>query len=312
MHRVVALALPKVVAMQLGAAAQVFGHRDEERKYTFTVCGVTPGPVESTTGFAVQATTGLDALDEADTVIVPGFWPPVDPTQDVLTALTRVASRGTRMLAVCTGAFAFAAAGLLNGRAATTHWQEVGKFATRFPAVDLRADVLYVDSGQFLSAAGDGAGVDLFLHVVRQDYGAAAADQVAGRMMIPVQRPGDHAQTSPRWTPDHHGGVAVACLWTVDHLADPLTVAQMAKQARMATRTFSRQFVHETGLTPLRWLTAQRLLEARRLLEATDLTVDDIARRCGLGTAVNLRTHFAKDSDTTPSAYRRSFRRGPA
>jgi transcriptional regulator GlxA family with amidase domain len=216
------------------------------------------------------------------------------------------------MLSVCTGAFAFAAAGLLGGRPTTTHWQEVEKFAARFPAVDLRGDVLYVDAGQFLSAAGDGAGVDLFLHVVRQDYGVAAANEVAGRMMIPVQRPSDHAQTSPRWTPDNHGGVAETCLWAVDHLQDPLTVARMAQHARMAPRTFSRQFVQETGLTPLRWLSAQRVLEARRLLETTDLTVDDIARRSGLGTAVNLRTHLAREFDTTPSAYRRSFRRNPA
>jgi transcriptional regulator GlxA family with amidase domain len=312
MHHVVALALPKVVASQLSAAAQVFGHRDEQQKYNFTVCGRTPGPVESTTGFAVQPTAGLDALDTADTVIVPGFWPPDNPAGEALEALGRAASRGARMVSVCTGAFAFAAAGLLGDRAVTTHWQEVEKFAARFPSVDLRADVLYVDAGQFLSAAGDGAGVDLFLHVLRQDYGAAAADEVAGRMMIPVQRPSDHAQTSPRWTPDDHGGVAAACLWAVDNLQRPLTVAQLAEQARMALRTFSRQFLHETGLTPLRWLSAQRVLEARRLLETTDLTVDDIARRCGLGTAVNLRTHLARDADTTPSAYRRSFRRKPA
>jgi transcriptional regulator GlxA family with amidase domain len=308
MHHVVALALPKVVASQLGVAAQVFGHRDERERYAFAVCSATPGPIESTTGFAVQATEELAALDTADTVIVPGFWPPRDPAVEVLAALRRVASRGSRVISVCTGAFALAAAGLLDGRPATTHWQEADKFAARFPSVDLRAETLYVDAGQFLTAAGDGAGLDLLLHVVRQDHGAAAADEVAGRMMVPFQRPGDHAQTPPRPTANGSGGVAAACVWALDHLHDPLTVTHLAGRAHLATRTFARQFRAETGLTPLRWLTAQRVLEARRLLETTDRTVDDIARRCGLGTAANLRTHLARDSATTPSAYRRAFR----
>src|SRR5690348_6043682 len=137
MHQVVALALPKVVALQLGVAAQIFGHRDEATRYAFTVCSTDPGPVASTTGFAVQATGGLGTLETADTVVVPGFWPPHDPPGPVLTALRRAAGRRTRIIAICTGAFALPAAGLLDGRPASTHWQEVEKFAARFPAVDL-------------------------------------------------------------------------------------------------------------------------------------------------------------------------------
>jgi transcriptional regulator GlxA family with amidase domain len=188
-HHVVALALPDVVAFDLSVPAQVFGHRTERGRYAFTVCAQRPGPVPSTTGFALQAGAGLAALRTADTVIVPGFWPLDDPPRAVLDALRHAAARGARVASVCTGAFALGAAGLLDGRVATTHWQHAAEFAGRFPAVRLRPDALYADEGQLLTSAGVAAGIDLCLHLYRNDHGAEAAAGVARRMVAAVHRP---------------------------------------------------------------------------------------------------------------------------
>ncbi|HEY3980567.1 MAG TPA: helix-turn-helix domain-containing protein [Streptosporangiaceae bacterium] len=308
MHHVVALALPDVVAFDLSVPAQVFGHRTERERYAFTVCAERPGIVPSTTGFALQAAAGLEALRTAGTVIVPGFWPLDDPPPAVLDALRHAAARGARVASVCTGAFALAAAGLLDGHGATTHWQHAAEFAARFPAVRLRPDALYVDEGQLLTSAGVAAGIDLCLHLYRNDHGAEAAAGVARRMVAAVHRPGGQAQFVQRPIPRRGAGLAGTCAWAVSEIERPLTVTELARHAGFAPRTFARRFLAETGMTPRRWLTAQRLLEARRLLEATDLTVDEIARRCGLGTAANLRLNLARDAATTPSAYRSAFR----
>jgi transcriptional regulator GlxA family with amidase domain len=308
MHHVVALALPDVVAFDLSVPAQIFGHRTERERYAFTVCAPRPGRVPSTTGFAVQAGAGLAALRAADTVIVPGFWPLTDPPPAVLEALRHAAARGARVASVCTVAFALAAAGLLDGRVATTHWQHAAELAARFPAVRLRPDALYADEGQFLTSAGVAAGIDLCLHLYRNDHGTEAAAGVARRMVAAVHRPGGQAQFVQRPMPRRGAGLAGTCAWAVSEIDRPLTVAELACHAGFAPRTFARRFLAETGMTPRRWLTAQRLLEARRLLEATDLTVDEIARRCGLGTAANLRLNLARDAATTPSAYRSAFR----
>jgi transcriptional regulator GlxA family with amidase domain len=308
MHHVAALALPDVVALQLSTPAQIFGHRAERNRYTFTVCAEEPGPVTTTTGFAIQADTGLSALESADTVIIPGFWPPDDPSDAVLEGLHRAAARGARIASVCTGAFALAAAGLLDGRTATTHWQEADNFTARFPAVELRRDVLYVDEGRLLSGAGDAAGIDLFLHLFAGDHGAAAAAEVARRMVAPVHRGGGQPQSLQRPLPRSGPALEQTRAWAIHELDRPLTVTQLARHAGLAPRTFARHFLAETGMTPLRWLTAQRLLEARRLLEASDLSIDEVARRCGLGTPANLRTHLGREADMTPSGYRNAFR----
>jgi transcriptional regulator GlxA family with amidase domain len=310
MHRVVALVIPDVVAFDLSVPAQVFGHRKERHRYAFTVCAERPGLIPSTTSFGVQATAGLEALDAADTVIVPGFEPLNAPPPAVLDALRGAAARGARMASVCVGAFALAAAGLLDGLAATTHWEHAQELAERFPAVRVRPDVMYVDEGQVLTSAGIAAGIDACLHMVRNDYGAAAAAEVSRRMVAAVHRPGGQAQFIPRPLPEGGSGLAGTCAWASQELHRPLTVAELAAHAGYSPRTFARRFVAETGMTPLRWLTAQRLLEARRLLEATDIAVEEVAWRCGLGTAANLRIHLARDAATTPTAYRHAFR-GP-
>lgn len=308
MHRVVALALPDVVAFDLATPAQVFGHRTESKRYEFVVCAEHSGAVPSSTGFAIQTPLGLTALETADTVIVPGFLPLDVPSPQVLDALRRAADRGARIASICIGAFALAAAGLLDERSATTHWAHAEELRTRFPKVRVRPDVLYVDEGSVLTSAGIAAGIDLCLHMYRNDYGAAAAAEVSRRMVAALHRPGGQAQFMQRPLPDEGPGLAATCSWAIAHLDRPLTVDDLADHAGYAPRTFARHFLIETGIPPLRWLTAQRLLEARRLLEATDLAVDEVARRCGLGTAANLRLHLARDAAITPSAYRNAFR----
>jgi len=270
------------------------------------------GLVPSTTGFAVQARVGLAELARADTVVVPGYAPYDAPSPAVLAALRRATGRGARMVSVCTGAFALAAAGLLDGRRATTHWRDAAELFARYPAVNVDADVLYVDDDAVLTSAGVAAGIDLCLHLVRNDHGEQAASRIVRRMVVAPYRDGGQAQFVQRPLPASGTGLAATCAWALKRLTEPLTVADLAGHAGWAPRTFARRFLAETGTTPLRWLAAQRLLEARRLLEATNLPVDQIAASCGLGTAANLRLHLARDAGTTPTAYRRSYRGRPS
>lgn len=299
------MALPDVVAFDLSIAAQVFGHRDERERYAFSVCAEQPGPIMSTTGFTISAADGLEALSEADTVIIPGYYPLSDPSPAVLTALRSAAERGARIASICIGAFALAATGLLDGRTATTHWQEADHFRARFPAVRLNPEVLYVDEGPLLTSAGLSAGIDMCLYMVGGDYGASVAADVARRMVVAMHRPGGQAQYAQRPLPED-GGLGPTLGWAVAEMHRPLTVGQMARHAEMPPRTFARRFRSEFGMTPMRWLADQRLLEARRLLEATSLSVDDVAERCGLGSAATLRAHLARELETTPTGYRRS------
>lgn len=302
----VALALPDVVAFDLSIAAQVFGHREERGHYAFTVCAENPGPIMSTTGFTISAPNGLEALTEADTVIVPGYYPLSDPSPAVQDALRAATERGARIASICIGAFALAATGLLDGRTATTHWQEADEFRARFPAVHLNPEVLYVDEGRFLTSAGLSAGIDLCLYMVGQDYGASASAEVARRMVVAMHRPGGQAQYAQHPLPADDGGLGPTLSWAVTEMQRPLTVGHMARHAGMPSRTFARQFREQFHMTPMRWLTGQRVLEARRLLEVTRLSVDDVADRCGLGSAATLRAHLARELGTTPTEYRRS------
>ncbi|MGH3857017.1 MAG: DJ-1/PfpI family protein [Pseudonocardiaceae bacterium] len=300
-----------MVAFDLAIPAQIFGHRTERERYQFTVCAPSAGPVASSTGFAVHADHGLRALASADTVVVPGYWPHEHPGEPVVTALQAAVARGARVVSVCTGAFALAAAGLLDGRRATTHWHDAADLAARYPRVRVDPDVLWVDEGQILTSAGVAAGIDLCLHLVRADHGAEVAVRIARRMVVAPHRDGGQAQWLQRPIPPVGEGLAGTCAWALRHLAQRLTVGDLAEHAGWAPRTLARRFLDETGLTPLRWLTAQRLLETRRLLETTNLSIDQVATRCGLGTAANLRLHLARDADTTPTAYRAAYQGRP-
>lgn len=308
MHRVVVLALPAVVAFDLAVPSQVFGHPDERDRYRLTVCTPAPGLVPTTTGFDISIRAGLDALQTADTVVVPGYAPHVRPEADVLVALRAAAERGARLMSVCTGAFALAATGLLDGGRAATHWRDAAELAARHPQVKVDADVLYVSDEPVLTSAGIAAGLDLCVHVVRVDHGEEVAAEVARRLVVAPHRTGGQAQFLRRPVPASGGGLATTCAWAMERLADSLSVADLASHAGWAPRTFARRFLAETGTTPGRWLTAQRLLRARQLLETSDLTVEQVADRAGLGSAANLRLLLRRDTGTSPSHYRHAYR----
>ena len=307
-HRIAVLALEAVVPLDLAIPAQVFGNY-AEAPYRLTVCAAAPGPVPTSAGFAIVADAGLEALADADTVLVPGFTPhlrPVEPS--VLDALRAAHARGARMVSICTGAFALAAAGVLDGRRATTHWRDAADLAARHPAIDVEPDVLYIDEGNVLTSAGVAAGLDLCLHILRRDHGAALANTIARRIVVPPHRDGGQAQYIDQPIAEHPGGsLAATRAWALEHLHEPLTVRTLAAHAHVSERTFARRFTAETGLPFLRWLLAQRVDAARTALESTDASIDDIAHRCGFGTAANLRKHFHRHLATTPTAYRRTF-----
>jgi AraC family transcriptional regulator, transcriptional activator FtrA len=239
-----------------------------------------------------------------------GAWPlPPEP----LAALRAAAARGTRVASICTGAFVLAAAGLLDGRRATTHWRYAQRPARASPAVTVDPGVLYVDEGDVLSSAGVAAGVDLCLHMVRRDFGAEASNAVARRMVVAAHRDGGQAQFVERPLPVAAGdGLASTRAWMEERLAEPLSVEAMARHAGYSPRSFARRFRAETGTTPLQWLIGRRVAEAQRLLEGTHLSIEEIAGRAGFGTAVALRQHFARLLATSPTAYRRAFRRSAA
>jgi transcriptional regulator GlxA family with amidase domain len=306
-HKLAVLALDAVVPLDLAIAAQVMGY--PMAPYEVTICGLRAGRVATTAGFATAVSHGLRALPAAGTVIVPGFAPhqrPIEPA--VLSALRRAYRRGARMVSICTGAFALAQAGILDGRRATTHWRHVGELAASFPAVTVDPDVLYVDQGQVLTSAGVAAGIDLCLHLIRADHGPRAASAVARQVVVAPHRDGGQAQYITRPAQADPGtSLAATRTWAQQRLATPMTVRDLARHAGMSERTFARRFLAETGTTPLRWLTTQRLAVARELLEDGMLSIDEVARQCGLGSTDNLRLHFHRHLKTTPTAYRRAF-----
>lgn len=310
MHHVVALVVPDVILFDLAIPAEIFGRAVECGRYDFKVCTEQPGAVQSTSGFNLNIGSGLGAMEGADTVIVPGFFPRNDPSPVVIGALRRALARGARVASVCVGAFALAGAGLLDGRTATTHWEYADELAARFPAVRVMPEVLYVDEGSVLTSAGITAGVDLCLYMVGRDCGALVASAASRRIVAPVHRPGGQAQYMQRPVPDDGVGLAETRAWAIQEMQRPLTVSDLAAHAGYSTRTFTRRFLAEVGATPLRWLTDQRLVEARRLLEATELPIEEVAWLCGLGTPANLRLHLARDASITPTAYRSAFRGG--
>jgi transcriptional regulator GlxA family with amidase domain len=312
MHRVVALCLDGLVAFDLTAPAQAFGlaaRPGGEPLYEFSTCSVGGTEVRTTSGFGVSPQAGLGAIRRADTVVVPAYAAVLaPPPEEALAALRAAGRRGARVLSVCSGAFALAHAGLLDGRRAATHWAWAGELARRFPAVAVDPDALYVDEDEVMTSAGLSAGIDLSLHVIRKDFGVAAGDRVARHMVAAPHREGGQAQFAKRAPAEAGGSLEATRRWAVERLAEPLDVTAMSRHAGVSPRTFARRFREETGTTPLQWLLAQRVLQARRQLEESDLTVEAIAWNCGFGTAASLRDHFRRATATTPTAYRGSFR----
>ncbi|UJB40642.1 helix-turn-helix domain-containing protein [Streptomyces sp. A1-5] len=311
-HRVVALVRPPQSTFELGCVAEVFGieRRGVAVRYVFGVCTEDPGPVATLAGYDMLVPDGLTALDRADTIVLPGWLPPGEPPSPaVVRALRRAHDRGARVVSICSGAFALAHAGLLDGRRATTHWARAGELAERFPAVQVDPDVLYVDHGDVATSAGSGAGIDLCLHLVRADHGAGYAAQVARSMVMPPHREGGQLQfTAPPHPVQMDGSLAPLLEWTTARLDEPLTVEELAAHEGVSARTLARRFTDQLGASPGQWLLAQRIAAARELLESTDLPLDAVARRVGLSSATNLRRRFLRALGTTPGSYRRAFR----
>jgi transcriptional regulator GlxA family with amidase domain len=305
-HRVAILVLDGVLPLDFGIPAQVFLERPW-LPYRTTLCGERP-QVAVASGYSLVVPGTLADVKRADTVIVPGV---VDHgrvfSDDVLDTLRYVHRRGRRVVSICTGAFALAAAGLLDGLSATTHWLDVEELAERYPLISVDRNVLYVDNGQVLTSAGIASGIDLCLHIVRRDCGAAAANRVARLIVAAPHRDGGQTQfiEAPVGTSD--GSLSATRSWALEHLGEPLAVRDLAKHAAVSERTFARRFVDETGSSPLQWLLSARIQRARELIETADLSIDQVAQRCGLGTAANLRLHFRRLVGTTPTSYRKAF-----
>ncbi|HVU92010.1 MAG TPA: helix-turn-helix domain-containing protein [Jatrophihabitans sp.] len=316
-HRVAVLLLPPVIGFDATIPVQLLGSAtDEDGRplYDVRMVGLTGEPVPTSSGYAITPGADASALADAATVIVPGtrYAPPrVDGVlgEDLAAAFATIRP-GTRLVSICTGAFVLGAAGVLDGRPATTHWQNTEAFRRLYPRVRLDENLLFVDDGDVLTSAGLAAGIDLCLHLLRRDAGTAVANRVARYCVVPPWREGGQAQFIERPVPEPDvQSTAYARQWALKHLDRPLDVARLAAEARMSVRTFNRRFREETGHSPGAWLIAQRVEHARHLLEATDLPVDEVARRAGLGSGASLRQHLRAALGVSPLAYRRTFRR---
>jgi AraC family transcriptional regulator, transcriptional activator FtrA len=312
-RRVVVLAYDRLCTFEFGIVVEIFALPRPELAvddwYRFGVCSLDPGPLKATGGVMVQPTGGLRGLQRAGTIVIPGWRDPDErPPERLLAALRAAHARGARLVTICSGVFVLAAAGLLDGRRATTHWRYVDRLRARYPKIRVEPDVLYVDDGSILTSAGSAAGIDLCLHIVRNDYGAEIANQVARRLIVPPQREGGQSQYIPApIRAEARHGLSRVLEWAERHLSEPLSVDRLARLAAMSPRTFARRFRDETGTTPHQWLTHQRLLAAQRRLETTQASIDAIAEAVGLQTAATLRLHFRRALRTTPTAYRRRF-----
>ncbi|GAA1651158.1 GlxA family transcriptional regulator [Georgenia ruanii] len=307
---VAALVYDGVAPFELGVVCESWGvdrSDDGLPTFDFAVCAPRPGTVATNTGFALQVEHGLERVAAADLVVVPAVGRQRPVPDEVIEALQGAYARGARIMSVCTGAFALGAAGLLDGRECTTHWMHTAELAERFPAARVIPEVLYVDDAPVLTSAGTAAGLDASLYLWRQEFGSAAANQVARRMVVPPQREGGQAQfiTNPVPACDAET-LGPVLTWILEHLDEPLDVPTLSARALMSPRTFARRFRAETGTTPHAWITAQRVRRAEQLLEETDRPVERIAAEVGFTPAV-LRHHLAQARGLSPQRYRRRF-----
>lgn len=317
LHRVVVIVDKNSNPFELGCATEIFGLRRPElgrELYDFTLCAAEPDVLMRDGFFTLTGVAGIEAADTADTLIVPNR-PDTDVPRrpEVLDAIRRAHARGARLVGFCSGAYTLAEAGVMEGRRATAHWQWAGSFRSRFPGVRLEPDVLFVDDGDILTAAGSAAALDLGLYIVRRDHGAEVANSVSRRLVFAAHRDGGQRQFVERPVPDvPDESLAPLLAWAQERLGEPLTVADLAARAAVSPATLHRRFRAELGTTPLAWLTGERVTLARRLIERGEERLEAVARNSGLGTTANLRARLRRETGLSPSAYRRRFGAVPA
>lgn len=317
LKKVALLAPHGVTPFEFGVICEVFGIDRSDTggpAFEFVIVTADPGPVRTSLGYDMVVDHGLDAAADADLIAVPahhlerGEHCVIDDVDERYLRLIRDAvGRGARVLSVCSGAFTLAKAGVLSGRRATTHWMYTDELARVFPDIEVDPDVLFVEDGPIVTSAGTAAGIDAALHLVRQEHGAAAANVIARRMVVPPQRDGGQSQFIDAPVAECSNEFARVAEWMLEHLHEDLTVDQLARRALMSSRTFARRFRAEMGTTPAAWLNRQRLIRAQQLLERTDDGLEQIAQATGFGSAAVMRHHFVKTLQTSPQAYRRAF-----
>jgi AraC family transcriptional activator FtrA len=314
-HLVVALAYDRLCTFEFGCTVELFALERPELDvawYDFAVCAVEPGTIRAAGGIVVQAPYTPELLALADTIVIPG-WRDADelPPPALLDWIRAAHRRGARLCSICSGVFVLAAAGVLDGQRATTHWRYAERLAERYPQIDVQPDHLYVDNGQVITAAGSAAGLDMLLHVVRRDYGARVGNLVAQRLVVAPHREGGQAQFLPRPMAQpfnqQQGRLSSLMDWLRSHPGQAHTVASMAARAAMSPRTLQRQFQQATGLGPVAWLIRERVAIVKDLLEVPDVPLAQIAERAGFASEESLRHHFRRLASTSPAAYRRRF-----
>jgi AraC family transcriptional activator FtrA len=313
-HHVAILAYDRLCTFEFGCAVELFALERPELEvdwYSHAVCAFEPGPLRAAGGLTLQVPHGLDALDDADTIVIPG-WRDADeaPPPQLIDALRRAHARGARLCSICSGAFVLAHTGLLDGRRASTHWRYFERLAADFPAIAIAPDALYVQDGNIVTSAGSAAGLDMLLHLVRSDFGADIANRVAQRLVIPAHRDGNQAQLVVRPLPQSSTDpIAQTMDWIRENLRAAHTLASMAERAKMGVRTFQRRFKDRTGASPLDWLVRERVALAAQLLETRPaLDIEAIADLAGLGSPESLRRHFRSHGLPPPARYRRQHR----
>lgn len=313
-HKVAVLMHEQMTMFEAGTVVEVLGLRWPELDvpwYELILCSESDAPVGLFGGAVMSVANGLEPLTSADTVVIPGTTDPhTTPSPAVIGAIRQAASNGARMVSICSGAFTLAAAGLLDGRPATTHWRYAELLQRRYPAVHVDPTPLYVDDGDVLTSAGCAAGIDLCLHLVRIDHGPDIANAIARRLVVPPHRDGGQAQYVERPLPatSQSNDIARSMEWICQNLQTPLSVQQLGAQAMMSPRTYARKFHAATGTSPMKWMIQQRILASLQILETTDMPLDHIAAEVGFARPVTFRHHFAKLIGTSPGAFRKQFR----
>jgi AraC family transcriptional activator FtrA len=316
-HLVVAVAYDRLCTFEFGCVAELFALSRPElgvQWYDFAVCASEPGPLRAAGGITVEAPHSLQLLDRAATIVIPGWRDAHEaPPQALVRKIRAAYERGARLCSICSGVFVLAAAGVLDGKSATTHWRYAELLAKQHPRIRVEANALYVDQGQILTSAGSAAGLDMLLHLVRRDYGPRIANQVAQRLVIPPHRDGDQAQYVPRpVAPDDSGRLSRLLDWIRSHLNEQHSIASLSRRASMSPRTLLRRFKETTGLAPNEWIVRERVAAAREMLESGRVTLARVAERAGFGSQESLRRHFRLLVGVAPAAYQKRFRARPA